>query len=336
MRVFAREGLPCIAGRRHRRRGRRRARVALPLLPLEGRGARDDLPRDVVGARRETRSGSKLGRAAARAAAPVRAHLPRLVAADARARARARARGRAQSGGRAPGRRDPRALPRAAADHRGRPASAGRCAATSTRRSPRGRVYGALEEILTGWVLGQLPGEEDDVERAVATVVDVAHAGLAPERDLQPRSRSSSREMARPLTATSSRRRARRRVGAKLTGSASTSCRLGETALAVPLRAAARGVGDRRLGRGDACGRPQASGRCVPATSSASRRARGRAPVAERLATRPLASRCRRLVRSRRSRASTRTGQQVAVVWAGFHPDAWRWATDRGYWDGEP
>jgi TetR/AcrR family fatty acid metabolism transcriptional regulator len=40
-------------------------------------------------------------------------------------------------------------------------------------------VYGALEEILTGWVLGQLPGEEEDVERAVATVVDVAHAGLA-------------------------------------------------------------------------------------------------------------------------------------------------------------
>jgi AcrR family transcriptional regulator len=40
-------------------------------------------------------------------------------------------------------------------------------------------VYGALEEILTGWVLGQLPAEEQDVERAVATVVDVAHAGLA-------------------------------------------------------------------------------------------------------------------------------------------------------------
>ena len=40
-------------------------------------------------------------------------------------------------------------------------------------------VYGALEEILTGWVLGQLPGEEADVERAVATVVEVAHAGLA-------------------------------------------------------------------------------------------------------------------------------------------------------------
>jgi AcrR family transcriptional regulator len=40
-------------------------------------------------------------------------------------------------------------------------------------------VYGALEEILTGWVLGQLPGEEEDVERAVGTVVDVAWAGLA-------------------------------------------------------------------------------------------------------------------------------------------------------------
>ena|SRR5437588_1350163 len=40
-------------------------------------------------------------------------------------------------------------------------------------------VYGALEEILTGWVLGQLPADEEDVERAVVTVVDVAHAGLA-------------------------------------------------------------------------------------------------------------------------------------------------------------
>ena len=39
--------------------------------------------------------------------------------------------------------------------------------------------YGALEEILTGWVLGQLPAEEDDVERAVEAVVGVAWAGLA-------------------------------------------------------------------------------------------------------------------------------------------------------------
>ena len=40
-------------------------------------------------------------------------------------------------------------------------------------------IYGALEEILTGWVLGQLPAREPDVERAVSTVVDVAWAGLA-------------------------------------------------------------------------------------------------------------------------------------------------------------
>ena len=40
-------------------------------------------------------------------------------------------------------------------------------------------LYGAFEEILTGWVLGQLPGDEEDVERAVTTVVDVAYRGLA-------------------------------------------------------------------------------------------------------------------------------------------------------------
>lgn len=40
-------------------------------------------------------------------------------------------------------------------------------------------VYGALEEILTGWVLGQLPSEAEDVERAVATIVDVTYTGLA-------------------------------------------------------------------------------------------------------------------------------------------------------------
>ena len=40
-------------------------------------------------------------------------------------------------------------------------------------------IYGALEEVLTGWVLGQLPAEADDVERAIATVVDVTYAGVA-------------------------------------------------------------------------------------------------------------------------------------------------------------
>ncbi|HEX3806595.1 MAG TPA: TetR/AcrR family transcriptional regulator [Gaiellaceae bacterium] len=40
-------------------------------------------------------------------------------------------------------------------------------------------VYGALEEILTGWVLGQLPDGERDVESAVASVVEVSWTGLA-------------------------------------------------------------------------------------------------------------------------------------------------------------
>jgi TetR/AcrR family transcriptional regulator, fatty acid metabolism regulator protein len=39
--------------------------------------------------------------------------------------------------------------------------------------------YGGLEEILTGWVLGQLPAGEEEVESAVNVVVDVAHGGLA-------------------------------------------------------------------------------------------------------------------------------------------------------------
>ena len=40
-------------------------------------------------------------------------------------------------------------------------------------------VYGALEEFLTGWVLGQLPDSEEDVLRAEHAVVQVAAAGLA-------------------------------------------------------------------------------------------------------------------------------------------------------------
>jgi TetR/AcrR family transcriptional regulator, fatty acid metabolism regulator protein len=39
-------------------------------------------------------------------------------------------------------------------------------------------VYGALEEILTGWVMGQLPAEEDDVARAERSVVRILCDGL--------------------------------------------------------------------------------------------------------------------------------------------------------------
>jgi hypothetical protein len=40
-------------------------------------------------------------------------------------------------------------------------------------------IYGAIEEILTGWVLGQLPDSEEEVARAERTVVSLVGSGLA-------------------------------------------------------------------------------------------------------------------------------------------------------------
>jgi AcrR family transcriptional regulator len=40
--------------------------------------------------------------------------------------------------------------------------------------------YGGLEELLTGWVLGQLPDGVEDVARAERTVIDLVCGGLAP------------------------------------------------------------------------------------------------------------------------------------------------------------
>jgi len=39
-------------------------------------------------------------------------------------------------------------------------------------------IYGALEEILTGWVLGRLPGDDEDVKEAELTVVAILCDGL--------------------------------------------------------------------------------------------------------------------------------------------------------------
>ncbi|MGZ4389738.1 MAG: TetR/AcrR family transcriptional regulator [Gaiellaceae bacterium] len=39
--------------------------------------------------------------------------------------------------------------------------------------------YGAIEEILTGWVLGQLPDGDEDVAAAERTLVDVVVGGLS-------------------------------------------------------------------------------------------------------------------------------------------------------------
>jgi TetR/AcrR family fatty acid metabolism transcriptional regulator len=40
-------------------------------------------------------------------------------------------------------------------------------------------LYGGLEEVLTGWVLGQLPDAEEAVERAERTAIELALRGLA-------------------------------------------------------------------------------------------------------------------------------------------------------------
>ena len=39
--------------------------------------------------------------------------------------------------------------------------------------------YGAIDELLTGWVLGRLPDSEEDVARAELTVVEIVAGGLA-------------------------------------------------------------------------------------------------------------------------------------------------------------
>ena len=39
--------------------------------------------------------------------------------------------------------------------------------------------YGAVEELLTGWVLGRLPDSEDDVARAERTLVEIVSGGLS-------------------------------------------------------------------------------------------------------------------------------------------------------------
>jgi AcrR family transcriptional regulator len=41
--------------------------------------------------------------------------------------------------------------------------------------------YGAIDELLTGWVLGRLPDSDEDLARAERTVVEIVTGGLAPE-----------------------------------------------------------------------------------------------------------------------------------------------------------
>ena len=46
--------------------------------------------------------------------------------------------------------------------------------------------YGALEEVLTGWVLGTLDDGDEQIARAERTVVEIVCGGLAPDRQTAP------------------------------------------------------------------------------------------------------------------------------------------------------
>jgi len=46
--------------------------------------------------------------------------------------------------------------------------------------------YGGLEEILTGWVLGQLPDGDEEVARAERTIIDVVCGGLTVRDGVRP------------------------------------------------------------------------------------------------------------------------------------------------------
>jgi TetR/AcrR family transcriptional regulator, fatty acid metabolism regulator protein len=46
--------------------------------------------------------------------------------------------------------------------------------------------YGALEEILTGWVLGQLEDGDEQIAAAEQTVIEIVCGGLAPDREAAP------------------------------------------------------------------------------------------------------------------------------------------------------
>ena len=46
--------------------------------------------------------------------------------------------------------------------------------------------YGAVEEILTGWVLGQLDDGDEQIAAAEQTVIEVVCGGLTPDREAAP------------------------------------------------------------------------------------------------------------------------------------------------------
>ena len=174
------EGLSRLPRERHRRGGGRRLRARLPLLRVEGRRPRGDLPRDVGddGRGDQRGRGASRSRRASSCARAARSCCERgATTRTSCACSCARWRGAASSCS-ARSRRS---------RTRSRRSSASSSAARQQKRVPRrhvaagwrrGSIYGALEEILTGWVLGRLPGDDDDIREAERAVVGILCDGL--------------------------------------------------------------------------------------------------------------------------------------------------------------
>ena len=259
------QGVPRVARRRHRRGGGRRARAPLPLLPLEGRGARDDLPLDVGEASSSTRSGSKVRDAAARAASALLSHLSRLVARlAARLDLRARAGDRSQPRGRGARRRDQGGVPRAGCGRSARRRSAARCVPIASLRSRRGSSMARSRRSSRVGCSGSCPARRRTSSARSRRSSTWRMRGS--RRDLQPARLRPGGECTRARRAPLPARDARPGGGRRAHGLQRVRAAARRDGVGLPLRAEPRGVADRRRAARSSCERRAARKHCAPAT----------------------------------------------------------------------
>ena len=145
----------------HRRRGGRRLRARLPLLPLQGRGARHALPRALErAARRDPRDSTRAGHPAAREAPRDRVVHRRLLPPRPRPDEGHHRRGHARGELLRPDPPRPKIreaydADRARSSRRPRPTASSRT--TVTPQFAAMAFYGAIEQVLTGWIFDVLP-----------------------------------------------------------------------------------------------------------------------------------------------------------------------------------
>ena len=160
-------GLPRDPRLRHRRRGRRRLRPRLPLLQLQGRGAERALHRALVAAAGGDRGGRRAGRCRrARSSTRVAGfivdsyrHDPELMKVIIVEVTRA-----ANSFGRTHLPEIRRAYDVDRQDRRRRPGGGRLPRATSTPTFASMSFYGAIEQLLSGWIFEVIPASDTDFD----------------------------------------------------------------------------------------------------------------------------------------------------------------------------